>query len=144
MERNDGLARRAMRVIGFAYRRLPPGADLEDIQAVERDLVFVGLAGMLDPPRAEVADAIKRCRRAGIRVIMCTGDYGLTALAVATQIGLVAGPDARVVSGAELDVLDDATLASGSPSQVFSSRGPRPSTNCALRAHCSDRARWLP
>ena len=111
VERNDALARRAMRVIGFAYRYLPPGTDLQNVQDVERDLVFVGLAGMLDPPRAEVADAIKRCRRAGIRVIMCTGDYGLTALAVGTQIGLVAGPEAQVVSGAELDVLDDATLA---------------------------------
>jgi magnesium-transporting ATPase (P-type) len=111
LERNDRLARRAMRVIGFAYRRLPPGTDVEDVRTVERDLVFVGLAGMLDPPRAEVAEAIKRCRQAGIRVIMCTGDYGLTALAVATQIGLVAGPDARVISGVELDGLDDATLA---------------------------------
>jgi magnesium-transporting ATPase (P-type) len=111
VERNDDLARRAMRVIGFAYRRLPDGTNLDDAQAVERELVFVGLAGMLDPPRAEVADAIQRCRRAGIRVIMCTGDYGLTALAVATQIGLVAGPEAHVVSGAELDGLDDAKVA---------------------------------
>jgi P-type Ca2+ transporter type 2C len=111
VERNDGLARRAMRVIGFAYRRLPPDVDVQDVQAVERDLVFVGLAGMLDPPRAEVADAIGRCRRAGIRVIMCTGDYGLTALAVATQIGLVAAADAQVLTGPELDAMDDATLA---------------------------------
>jgi magnesium-transporting ATPase (P-type) len=111
VQRNDGLARGAMRVIGFAYRCLPDDVDLEDVESVERDLVFVGLAGMLDPPRPEVAAAIGRCRHAGIRVIMCTGDYGLTALAVATQIGLVDGTATRVMTGAELDTLDDATLS---------------------------------
>jgi magnesium-transporting ATPase (P-type) len=111
IERNDALARRAMRMIAFAYRRLPAGVDLRDTASVESDLIFVGLAGMLDPPRPEVAEAIGRCRRAGIRTIMCTGDYGLTALAVATQIGLVSGPDAHVVSGVDLDRMDDESLA---------------------------------
>ncbi len=107
---NDALARRALRLIAFAYRRLPADADLRDSEVVERDLVFIGLAGMMDPPRPEVADAIARCRRAGIRVIMCTGDYGLTALAVATQIGLVSGLNARIVTGADLEQMDDPAL----------------------------------
>jgi Ca2+-transporting ATPase len=111
LERNDALARRALRMIAFAYRRLPADADERDAEVVERDLVFVGLCGMLDPPRPEVAEAIGRCRRAGIRVIMCTGDYGLTALAIAIQIGLVSGPDARIVSGADLETMDDEALA---------------------------------
>ena len=111
IERNDALARRAMRMIAFAYRRLPAGLDLRDTASVESDLIFVGLTGMLDPPRPEVAEAIGRCRRAGIRTIMCTGDYGLTALAVATQIGLVSGPDAHVVSGSDLELMDDESLA---------------------------------
>jgi P-type Ca2+ transporter type 2C len=111
LERNDVLARRALRMIAFAYRPLPPDIDVQDARAVERDMIFLGLAGMMDPPRAEVAGAIGRCRQAGIRVIMCTGDYGLTALAVATQIGLVSGPEARVVSGADVEAFDDPTLA---------------------------------
>ena len=110
LDRNDMLARRALRVIAFAYRRLPGDVDLRDSQSIESDLVFIGLVGMLDPPRAEVADAIARCRRAGIRVVMCTGDYGLTAVAVATQIGLIGTSDVRVVTGADLDRLDDAAL----------------------------------
>jgi P-type Ca2+ transporter type 2C len=110
LDRNDALARRALRVIALAYRRLPARIDLQDTSAVENDLVFLGLAGMMDPPRPEVADAIVRCRRAGIRVVMCTGDYGLTAVAVATQIGLLPTSGARVVTGVDLDLLTDTAL----------------------------------
>jgi magnesium-transporting ATPase (P-type) len=109
-ERNDALAGQAMRVLGFAYRRLPPEIDFRDADLVETDLVFLGLVGMMDPPRPEVAGAIARCRRAGIRVIMVTGDYGLTALAIATKIGLVSGPGTRIVSGPELEAMGDAGL----------------------------------
>jgi magnesium-transporting ATPase (P-type) len=123
---NDSLARRAMRVIGFAYRRLPEEVDIRDARDVERDLVFVGLAGMLDPPRPEVADAIARCKRAGIRVIMCTGDYGLTAIAIATQIGLLGGSHARVITGADLDAMDDSALTQrlGEPGVLIARAAP--------------------
>ena len=110
IKRNDSLARGALRMIGFAYRTLPPDTDLRDSQAVEREMVFIGLVGMMDPPRPEIEAAIKQCRRAGIRVVMCTGDYGLTALAVGTQIGLVSGPEAHIVTGAELEQMDDESL----------------------------------
>jgi magnesium-transporting ATPase (P-type) len=110
LERNDALARRALRVIAFAYRRLPPDIDFHDAQPVEQDLIFLGLVGMMDPPRPEVSEAIARCRRAGIRVLMCTGDYGLTALAIATQIGLIGGADARIITGADLEAIDDRGL----------------------------------
>ena len=110
VERNDALAGQALRVLGFAYRRLPPGVDYHESDQVETDLVFVGLAGMMDPPRPEVAEAIALCHQAGIRVIMVTGDYGLTAVAIAVKIGLVSGPDARIVSGPELERLTDEQL----------------------------------
>jgi len=110
VERNDALAGQALRVLGFAYRRLPPGVDYHESNQVETDLVFVGLAGMMDPPRPEVAQAIALCHQAGIRVIMVTGDYGLTAVAIAVKIGLVSGPGARIVSGPELERLADEQL----------------------------------
>jgi magnesium-transporting ATPase (P-type) len=99
------MERSALRVLAFARRDAPDEAD-DDI---ERDLEFLGLVGMLDPPRAEVRDAIASCRAAGIRVIMVTGDSGDTAVAVARAIGLV-GDDAHVIGSHELDALDDAEL----------------------------------
>jgi Ca2+-transporting ATPase len=80
------------------------------VEHVERDLVFLGLVGIMDPPRPEVPQAMALCHRAGIRVIMITGDYGLTALAIANKIGLAPG-NPRVVTGNELDAIDDERLS---------------------------------
>jgi magnesium-transporting ATPase (P-type) len=77
---------------------------------VEKDLVFLGLAGMMDPPRPEVAAAVKTCRTAGIRIVMITGDYGLTAESLARRVGLLTTPDPRILTGAELDELSDQQL----------------------------------
>jgi Ca2+-transporting ATPase len=77
--------------------------------AVERDMVFVGLAGMYDPPRAEAKEAVAKCHNAGIRVVMITGDHPRTALAIARELG-IAGPNDESLTGVELDALDDAAL----------------------------------
>lgn len=97
---NDQLAGEGMRVLGLAFRAIdavPPAAPAGEI---ERDLVFVGLTGMIDPPRAEVKAAVATCAAAGIRPIMITGDHPLTADAIAGQLGIA--PAGRVVSGREL------------------------------------------
>ena len=73
-------------------------------------MVFLGLVAMSDPPRQGVREAIEKCHRASIRIIMVTGDYGLTALSIAKKIGIVQGDDARVVSGLELAGMDDNQL----------------------------------
>ncbi|MBI2863872.1 MAG: cation-transporting P-type ATPase [Chloroflexi bacterium] len=103
VEKNDDFALSALRVLGLAYRRLPEGTDFHSVEQVERDLIFVGLVGMMDPPRAEVADAIKNCYRAGINIFMITGDYGLTARTIAMKIGLVKREGASMVTGADID-----------------------------------------
>ncbi len=104
---NDGFARQGDRVLAIAFRPdLEPNANGA---LLERDLTLIGLAAMLDPPRPGVADAVRRCREAGIAVTMVTGDYSLTALAVARRIGL-AGEEAAVISGEEVDRLTDDAL----------------------------------
>ena len=108
------MASQALRVLGSAYRDLPSDVHekLEpgelDPQSIERDMVFVGLAGMYDPPRPEAMGALARCRGAGIRVIMITGDHPETAVAIAKELKL----DSQVaaVTGAELDRMSDAEL----------------------------------
>ncbi|MEG4574629.1 cation-transporting P-type ATPase [Microcoleus sp. N3A4] len=104
---NDGFASRGYRVLGLATRQKEEQP--QDAQELEQNLIFVGLVAMIDPPRAEVADAIAKCHQAGIQVTMVTGDYGLTAEAIAQQIGLVDGK-ARVVTGEEMGHLSDAQL----------------------------------
>src|SRR5690606_7060844 len=77
-------------------------------ESIERDLIFVGLVGMIDPPRSEVAEAVQRAKTAGIRSIMITGDHPETAAAIARELDI--SRDGRVVTGAELETLDDETL----------------------------------
>ena len=93
------MAGDALRVLGIAYRPLPDNASINE--DVERDMVFVGLAGMIDPPREEVKDAVKLCDRAGIRSVMITGDHKLTAVAIARELGIL--KEGMALTGAELD-----------------------------------------
>lgn len=86
---NESMARNALRVLGLAYRDLKPNESSEDEKTVESQLVFVGLAGMIDPPRREARDAISVCRKAGIKTVMITGDHGLTAEAIANELGIM-------------------------------------------------------
>ncbi|MEK7816857.1 MAG: HAD-IC family P-type ATPase, partial [Actinomycetota bacterium] len=106
---NDEMARSGLRVLAMAYREFPAETVLKP-EEVERDLTFVGLMAMMDPPRPEVEEAVKNCRSAGVRVIMITGDYGLTAESVARRIGLLDGGSATIVNGADVDGKTDAAL----------------------------------
>ena len=116
---NDAMARQGFRVIAVAVRPAPAGAAAAPPEALEGDQALVGLVGLYDPPRPEVADAVRQCRQAGIKVTMVTGDYGLTAEAIARQIGLLdptepghprmADP-VRVIDGASLSQIGDVQL----------------------------------
>ncbi|MES2949127.1 MAG: cation-translocating P-type ATPase [Pseudomonadota bacterium] len=101
------LSDAALRTLAVAYRPLDPGEDTQDTASLERDLVFVGTVGIIDPPRAEAAVAIREAHRAGIRVIMITGDHPQTAVRIATDLGIVE-PGATSLSGAQLDALNPA------------------------------------
>jgi magnesium-transporting ATPase (P-type) len=104
---HDRMAAEGMRILAVAVRQLPERLVGAPVGAVERELTLLGLVALWDPPRPEVAEAVALCRGAGIRVIMITGDYGLTAQAIARQIGLSVE---KVVTGEELERLSDNAL----------------------------------
>jgi Ca2+-transporting ATPase len=106
---NDQLTMQALRVLGLAYRMVPVEPHEVNSSDLEKDLVFAGMLGMIDPARTEVSSALKTARLAGIRTIMITGDYPNTARAIAESIGLLQ-PGHKVLTGAELNLLDDARL----------------------------------
>jgi Ca2+-transporting ATPase len=107
---NDNFARHALRVLAFAQRQLPSRTTAYTAEAVESDLTFLGMMAMMDPPRPEVERAIKICRNAGIKIIMITGDYGLTAESLARRIGMLTTENPIILTGAELDLLSDLEL----------------------------------
>jgi Ca2+-transporting ATPase len=110
MHATDAMSQDALRVLGLAYRLLPtPPLDTDSSEELEKDLVFVGLVGMIDPARPAVHPALLKARQAHIRTVMITGDYPNTARAVAESIGLLL-PGHKVLSGAEINALDDAAM----------------------------------
>jgi Ca2+-transporting ATPase len=106
---NEGMAEGALRVLGFACRELEAGTPAEEAQ-VERNMVFLGLMGMIDPPREEVKEAIRTCRDVRIKPVMITGDHKLTAIAVAREIGIFGEGDIAL-TGEDLDAMTDEDLA---------------------------------
>ncbi|MFZ2070159.1 MAG: HAD-IC family P-type ATPase [Halobacteriota archaeon] len=106
---SDKMAAEALRVIAVAYRELPDGEKEEyTAEDIEKDLTFVGLLGLADPPREEARDAIERCKKAGIKPIMITGDHKLTAMAIAEELGMFSGE--KVLTGAELEKMSEEEL----------------------------------
>ena len=105
----DALSDAALRTLAVAYRPLAVHDDTSGASTLERDLIYVGTVGIIDPPRAEAALAIREARRAGIRVIMITGDHPRTAARIAADLGLVAAGD-PALTGLELDTLDQAAF----------------------------------
>jgi Ca2+-transporting ATPase len=111
LEVNEAMARQALRSLGFAFRELPETVRSCD-ETIEKEFVFVGIMSMIDPPRQEVKDAICTCKKAGINVVMVTGDHRLTAVAVAKELSLLGEneEEGKVLTGAELGKLSDEQL----------------------------------
>ncbi len=103
----DALADEELRTLAVGYRPLSGGSPVSVDEEVERELIFAGLVGIIDPPRAEARLAIDEARRAGVRVVMITGDHPRTATRIAADLGIVEA-DGRTLSGAEIDALDEA------------------------------------
>ena len=118
----QALSDQALRVLAFATRALP--ALPTDDEDIERDLVLIGLVGMMDPPRADVREAVETCRTAGVRTIMITGDHAATARAIGRELDIYR-PGDLVVTGEELDEMDDAALdAAAAHASVFARVSP--------------------
>jgi P-type Ca2+ transporter type 2C len=109
LEQNDRLAREGIRVLGFATNTLETLPDSESLESSETNLVWLGLVGMRDAPRLEVADAVATCKQAGIRTVMITGDHQLTAKAIALDLG-IAEANQQVVSGTEIEKMSESEL----------------------------------
>jgi magnesium-transporting ATPase (P-type) len=107
---NDEMAKSGLRVLAFSRRKLDSPV-AKDHDEVERALTFVGLVGMFDPPRPEVAKAVEKARTAGIRVVMVTGDYGLTAESIARRVGMVGKGRPKIITGTDLDKMDEQALS---------------------------------
>jgi magnesium-transporting ATPase (P-type) len=121
------LAGQALRPLAVACREFPgtPGVPGEDLQQFEHALVYLGMVGIIDPPRPEAAAAVGEAKDAGIRVVMITGDHPRTALRIAADLGL-ARADARVLTGVDLESLDDASLRGAAPDvPVYARVAPR-------------------
>ncbi|MDQ7784098.1 MAG: HAD-IC family P-type ATPase [Desulfomonilaceae bacterium] len=109
MEVAENLAKDGLRVLAMAYKEAP--ADMQELtpDQIRSDLTVAGLQGMMDPPRAEAIEAVEGCRRAGIRVVMITGDHAITAQAVAKIVGIARG-DEEVLTGRDLETMTDDEL----------------------------------
>ncbi len=122
---NDGMANNALRVMGLAFRKLETGTYVPKAKNIESDLIFVGLMGMIDPPRKEAVEAVQKCRLAGIKPIMITGDHKLTATAIARELNIFCDGD-NVLTGAELDKMSETQLESIAPSvSVYARVSPK-------------------
>lgn len=106
---NEGMAKRALRVLAFACKDVDDPQDFSDIMAVESGLDFVGMTGMIDPARPEAREAIAECRKAGVLPVMITGDHKITASAIAEDLGILSD-GRRAVTGAELETMTDEEL----------------------------------
>ncbi|MFC0522065.1 HAD-IC family P-type ATPase [Pontibacillus salicampi] len=110
MEQNHVFADKALRVIAFAYAPITSDPASDSVEEVERDLTYVGMVGMIDPPKADIKDSMKECHKLGIKPVMITGDHPRTAQAIAQDVGMDA-KDHSIVTGVEIDEMNDEQLA---------------------------------
>jgi Ca2+-transporting ATPase len=110
------FANEGLRVIAVAYKKLPKD-EYSKAAEVEKDMIFVGLAAMRDPPRFEVKEAVAKAKQAGIKTVIITGDYGPTAQVVAREVGIVDADCCNIVRGVDLDALDDQAIVNARTGQ---------------------------
>ena len=108
-EENEKMAKQALRVLGCAYKELNHKPTKEEMQNIESDLIFIGMVGMIDPPREEAKKAVEKCKTAGIKTVMITGDHKITATAIAKKLGILENDD-EAITGADLENMTDEEL----------------------------------
>ena len=106
---NENMAKSALRVLGFAYKELDHMPSKEEMKNIEKDLIFIGMVGMIDPPREEAKKAVEKCKTAGIKVVMITGDHKITATAIARELGILKNDD-EAITGKELEAMSQEDL----------------------------------
>ncbi len=109
LKKNDEMASKALRVLSLAYREITGKTKKYTIKNTELNLVFVGMVGMIDPPRHDVKESVALCKKAGIKIFVITGDHGITARAIAEKIG-IASPKTQVIEGTVLDKMSESQL----------------------------------
>ena len=108
-KQNEEMAKNALRVLAMAYKELDHEPTDEEMKTIEKDLTYVGMVGMIDPPREEVKDAVEKCKTAGIKTVMITGDHKITAIAIAKALGILENED-EAITGSELEEMSDEDL----------------------------------
>ena len=108
-ENNEKMAKEALRVLSCAYKEIDHKPTDEEIKNIENDLIFVGMVGMIDPPREEAKKAVEKCKTAGIKTVMITGDHKITATAIAKKLGILENED-EAITGQDLENMSDEEL----------------------------------
>ncbi len=108
-ENNENMAKDALRVLAFAYKDIDHMPSKEEMETIESGLTFIGMVGMIDPPREEAKKAVEKCKHAGIKTVMITGDHKITAVAIAKKLGILENED-EALTGLELDKISDEEL----------------------------------
>ena len=108
-ENNEKMAKDALRVLAFAYKELDHMPSKAEMKTIESDLTFIGMVGMIDPPRIEAKKAVEKCKKAGIKTVMITGDHKITAVAIAKKLGILKD-ESEALTGAELEKMTDEEL----------------------------------
>ena len=108
-ENNENMAKEALRVLAGAYKEIDHEPSKEEMEKIENDLTFIGMVGMIDPPREEAKKAVEKCKTAGIKTVMITGDHKITATAIAKKLGILENED-EAITGTELEKMSDEDL----------------------------------
>ena len=108
-QENEKMAQNALRVLGCAYKEIDHIPTKEEMKTIENDLIFIGMVGMIDPPREEAKQAVAKCKKAGIKTVMITGDHKITATAIAKKLGILENDD-EAITGLELEQMTDEEL----------------------------------